>query len=193
MLGDLRLNNRYDSNDSYASVEEAFLGGHRPRSRSLSSPPVRMNSDQFLDTSMNAMSQLYKERFPRAKTQMESRLQQFLSTNAPLSGFTSNIAIDLPASPPSFVEPSNSNNLSENTRIPPRQLSCSSNRPSSPHRPTSPIPRPISPLATDSAMAIDSGKVLFRSSYNSSQVNIYYLEGINHCLACMHNTLWKFF
>lgn len=36
MLGDLRFNNRYDSNDSYASVEEAFLGGHRPRSRSLS-------------------------------------------------------------------------------------------------------------------------------------------------------------
>lgn len=107
MLGDLRFNNRYDSNDSYPSVEDAFLGAHRPRSRSLSSP-VRMNSDQFIDTSMNAMSQLYKERFPKAKQQMEARLQQFLSSNAPLSGFTSNISFE-PTSPLNFGEPATSN------------------------------------------------------------------------------------
>jgi hypothetical protein len=122
VLGDLRFNNRYDSNDSYPSVEDAFLGAHRPRckfleylyltkicftARSLSSP-VRLHPDQFLDTSMNAMSTLYKERFPKAKQQMESRLQQFLSSNAPLSGFTSNISFE-PTSPLNFSEPTTSN------------------------------------------------------------------------------------
>lgn len=131
-----------------------------------------MNPEQFLDTSMNAMSQMYKERFPKAKQQMENRLQQFLATNAPLSGFTSNISFDRPSSPLNFTsEPAtnNSNSLSE-SRLPPRQLSCSSNRPSSPCRPTSPIPRPISPLATDSA-TICPDKVVFRS-HNNSQVSL---------------------
>ncbi|KAI6227537.1 Non-specific serine/threonine protein kinase [Aphelenchoides fujianensis] len=201
VLGDLRFSNRYDSNDSYPSVEEAFLGGHRPRSRSLSSP-VRFGADQFVDTSMNAMSQLYKERFPKAKQQMEHRLQQFLATNAPLSGFTSSVSFDRPASPLHFAlgAAGSSAAVDDSTqsmpnRLPPRQLSATSasqvssasvgppphsptlgsgsshhHRPSSPCRPTSPIPRPISPLATDSATAIEPGKVVFRSSYNQQQL-----------------------
>ncbi|KAI6206590.1 Non-specific serine/threonine protein kinase [Aphelenchoides besseyi] len=150
VLGDLRFNNRYDSNDSYHSVDDHHLLQHRPRSRSLSSP-VRFGTDHFVDTSMNAMSQLYKERFPKAKQQMENRLQQFLAQNAPLSGFTSAISFDRPPSPQQQSE-------AETSRLPTR------NRPASPCRPTSPIPRPISPLATDSATAIEPGRVVFRSS-----------------------------
>jgi len=48
------------------------------------------------------LSSVYKERFPKAKLQMENRLMQFLTQNAQLSGFTSQM-LQLNIVPPSPV------------------------------------------------------------------------------------------
>ncbi|CAD6199737.1 unnamed protein product [Caenorhabditis auriculariae] len=74
--------NRFDSNESYPS-EEAVPHSYRPRSRSLTSP-VKFANENNLEL-VNRTS-VYKERFPKAKVQMEERLAAFVSENAPLSG-----------------------------------------------------------------------------------------------------------
>ncbi|VDD85671.1 unnamed protein product [Enterobius vermicularis] len=79
-LGDLRMAPRFDSNDSYAEETPQHI---RPRSRSLTSP-VAFDCDLNCDTTLR--STVYKERFPKAKQQMEERLAQFLDEHAPLSG-----------------------------------------------------------------------------------------------------------
>jgi hypothetical protein len=64
----------------------------------LRSPGPHLLDRLGVDTPM--MSSVYKERFPKAKQQMENRLLQFLSQNAPLSGFTSQL-LQLNIVPPS--------------------------------------------------------------------------------------------
>jgi hypothetical protein len=154
-LNDLRMNPRFDSNDSYSAYDDNAMF-HRPRSRSLTSP-VRFNApDGHHEAPM--MASVYKERFPKAKSQMEYRLQQFLLDNSPLSGFTTSIALDVrPTSPrPTSPKPTKQ-------QKPKHHRSHGRTSP----RPTSPLPRPISPLATESATATSSG-VVFRSSFNNS-------------------------
>ncbi|CAD5212950.1 unnamed protein product [Bursaphelenchus okinawaensis] len=168
LMGDPKLQNRYDSNDSYPSMEESqLLIGMRPRSRSLSSP-VRFGSESgAFDPNPNALSQVYKERFPKAKAQMEAKLQQFLHINAPLSGFTSPISFDRPTSPLHLTDPSGQHQHRASLARQP-----SYHRPSSPCRPSSPIPRPISPLAMADATAAQDGKVVFRSTSGHSSQNL---------------------
>ncbi|VDO64644.1 unnamed protein product [Heligmosomoides polygyrus] len=76
---------RFDSNDSCPSNEDP-LNSFRPRSRSLTSP-IKMNSEFHLDV-VNRNS-VYKERFPKAKAQMEEKLAAFVDEHAPLSGGSS--------------------------------------------------------------------------------------------------------
>ncbi|CAJ0587043.1 unnamed protein product, partial [Mesorhabditis spiculigera] len=75
---------RFDSGDSVpsASHDDTFLG-FRPRSRSLTSP-VKFGME--FNTDILNRNSVYKERFPKAKQQMEERLSAFISENAPLSG-----------------------------------------------------------------------------------------------------------
>uniref|UniRef100_A0A914WKZ2 non-specific serine/threonine protein kinase n=1 Tax=Plectus sambesii TaxID=2011161 RepID=A0A914WKZ2_9BILA len=82
MMGDLRMGAHFDSNDSCPSNEDC---GFRPRSRSLNSP-VKFGSDSANDVSIR--SNVYKERFPKAKSQMEEKLTAFIEENGPLSGGT---------------------------------------------------------------------------------------------------------
>ncbi|KAI1715799.1 protein kinase domain-containing protein [Ditylenchus destructor] len=164
MISDLRVNSRFDSNESYSCFEDAILG-FRPRSRSLTSP-VRGGSDYSTgDHPPPPIMSMYKERFPKAKTQMENRLQQFLLSNAPLSGFSTSMILNVlpnddspqPGRPTSPHPPSRE-------YTPPQGASHHHHhRPSSP-RPTSPIPRPISPLVTESATVIGDAGVVLRSS-----------------------------
>jgi hypothetical protein len=122
------------------------------------------------------MSSVYKERFPKAKLQMENRLLQFLAQNAPLSGFTSQM-LQLNIVPPSpalstansmvWSGPSSKNNTNifhlqpTSARDPP---SFPPPRPTSP-RPQSPSPmRPLSPLVTESATAIGDAVIHHRSN-----------------------------
>uniref|UniRef100_A0A1I7T4Z6 DUF1908 domain-containing protein n=1 Tax=Caenorhabditis tropicalis TaxID=1561998 RepID=A0A1I7T4Z6_9PELO len=88
--GPIRQNSsRFDSNDSYddmasqqqAAAQNAFL--NRPRSRSLTSPMKFLNE---YNIEMVNRTSVYKERFPRAKLQMEERLNAFVAENGPLSG-----------------------------------------------------------------------------------------------------------
>ncbi|CAI2350338.1 unnamed protein product [Caenorhabditis sp. 36 PRJEB53466] len=87
--GPIRQNSsRFDSNDSYddvasqqAAAQNAFL--NRPRSRSLTSPMKFLNE---YNVEMVNRTSVYKERFPRAKLQMEERLRAFVAENGPLSG-----------------------------------------------------------------------------------------------------------
>ncbi|PIC34414.1 hypothetical protein B9Z55_014074 [Caenorhabditis nigoni] len=88
--GPVRQNSsRFDSNDSYddmasqqqAAAQNAFL--NRPRSRSLTSPMKFLNE---YNIEMVNRTSVYKERFPRAKLQMEERLNTFVAENGPLSG-----------------------------------------------------------------------------------------------------------
>ncbi|CCG28214.1 non-specific serine/threonine protein kinase [Caenorhabditis elegans] len=88
--GPVRQNSsRFDSNDSYddmashqqAAAQNAFL--NRPRSRSLTSPMKFLNE---YNIEMVNRTSVYKERFPRAKLQMEERLNAFVAENGPLSG-----------------------------------------------------------------------------------------------------------
>lgn len=91
---------------------------------------------------------------------MESRMQQFLINNAPLSGFTTSLNL----------------NLTSNTSTPPLTTQTPQQRPISPvpqryksstPRPSSPLPpRPISPLVMESTTAASdsSGAMFFKSS-----------------------------
>ncbi|KAK6013074.1 hypothetical protein OSTOST_21676 [Ostertagia ostertagi] len=76
---------RFDSNDSCPSNEDPS-NVYRPRSRSLTSP-IKLHSDFHLDV-VNRNS-VYKERFPKAKVQMEEKLAAFVAEQAPLSGGSS--------------------------------------------------------------------------------------------------------
>ncbi|XGW07334.1 hypothetical protein V3C99_010489 [Haemonchus contortus] len=76
---------RFDSNDSCPSNDDP-LNVCRPRSRSLTSP-IKLNSEFHLDV-LNRNS-VYKERFPKAKIQMEEKLAAFIAEQAPLSGSSS--------------------------------------------------------------------------------------------------------
>ncbi|KAE9555227.1 hypothetical protein FO519_001577 [Halicephalobus sp. NKZ332] len=160
-LVDLKLNPRFDSNDSYGGLDETLIFP-RPRSRSLTSP-VRFNGPDGNEPPI--MASVYKERFPKAKAQMEYKLQQFLVENAPLSGFTTNLALD--------VRPMSPQPPSPKTKAPHDQKKKHQHKHrhgrTSP-RPTSPLPRPISPLATESATATLSG-VVFRTSFKDSGLN----------------------
>ncbi|KAK6737491.1 hypothetical protein RB195_019910 [Necator americanus] len=77
---------RFDSNDSCPSAEDALNTSFRPRSRSLTSP-IKLTSEFSLDV-VNRNS-VYKERFPKAKAQMEEKLLSFVAEHAPLSGGSS--------------------------------------------------------------------------------------------------------
>ncbi|TKR62293.1 hypothetical protein L596_026275 [Steinernema carpocapsae] len=87
MLGDLRMGGRYDSNDSCPSFDDA--GVFRPRSRSLHSP-MRMNSQTAAEIAVRGT--IYKERFPKAKTHMEDRLNHFIEEHAVLCGFAAHVS-----------------------------------------------------------------------------------------------------
>ncbi|CAB3406908.1 unnamed protein product [Caenorhabditis bovis] len=81
-----QASSRYDSNESYDDVttpqpSNSFL--NRPRSRSLTSPAKFVN--EFNLEIVNRTS-VYKEKFPKAKLQMEERLSAFVAENGPLSG-----------------------------------------------------------------------------------------------------------
>jgi len=160
-LNDLKLNPRFDSNDSYAGLDDTLIFP-RPRSRSLTSP-VRFNGPDGNEPPV--MTSVYKERFPKAKSQMEYKLQQFLIDNAPLSGFTTNLALDVrPISP----QPPSPKVKSPHDQKKKQQHKHRHGRTSP--RPTSPLPRPISPLAMESATATPSG-VVFRTSFKDSGLN----------------------
>uniref|UniRef100_A0A1I8B0C3 non-specific serine/threonine protein kinase n=1 Tax=Meloidogyne hapla TaxID=6305 RepID=A0A1I8B0C3_MELHA len=151
IIGDMRIRDRFDSNESYACcLGDDFGGLMRPRSRSLTSPVPHLFERLGVDSPM-MLSSVYKERFPKAKLQMENRLMQFLTQNAQLSGFTSQM-LQLNIVPPSPLP----------TRS--EQQSLVSIPPPSP-RPQSPNPlRPLSPLVTESATAIGDSVIHHRSS-----------------------------
>uniref|UniRef100_A0A7E4V6Z5 non-specific serine/threonine protein kinase n=1 Tax=Panagrellus redivivus TaxID=6233 RepID=A0A7E4V6Z5_PANRE len=159
-LNDLRMNPRFDSNDSYTGMDETLLF-QRPRSRSLTSP-VRFNAPDS-STPVPLVTSVYKERFPKAKAQMETRLQTFLLDNSPLSGFTTSVALDVAPSSPQSVKSKPSSTIGSPSQNQHRRHGRSS------PRPTSPLPRPISPLATESAIATPTG-VVFRSSASFNNV-----------------------
>ncbi|EFO21008.2 AGC/MAST/MAST protein kinase [Loa loa] len=78
-VADLRLSSAEGSNEDFARQ-------NRPRSRSLT------NSINFGFDSIYSVvdhKTIYKERFPKAKKQMEEQLSQLVDENAPLSGVTS--------------------------------------------------------------------------------------------------------
>ncbi|VDK61618.1 unnamed protein product [Onchocerca ochengi] len=79
ILTDLRLSSAEGSN-------EDFLGQIRPRSRSLTNS-VNFGSDSTNNVVVHKT--IYKERFPKAKKQMEEQLTQFINENALLSGVAS--------------------------------------------------------------------------------------------------------
>ncbi|CAK5098161.1 unnamed protein product [Meloidogyne enterolobii] len=98
----MRIRDRFDSNESYACcLGDDFGGLMRPRSRSLTSPVPHLFERLGVDSPM-MLSSVYKERFPKAKLQMENRLMQFLTQNAQLSGFTSQM-LQVNIVPPSPV------------------------------------------------------------------------------------------
>uniref|UniRef100_A0A915CQG2 Microtubule-associated serine/threonine-protein kinase pre-PK domain-containing protein n=1 Tax=Ditylenchus dipsaci TaxID=166011 RepID=A0A915CQG2_9BILA len=134
MMADLRVNSRFDSNESYSCFEDAILG-FRPRSRSLNSPH---GGSEYGHEAVPAMSSLYKERFPKAKAQMENKLQQFLLNNAPLSGFTTSMILNV-MPPPVEQHRATSPACPSREFTPPNAHHHRPSRPSSP-RPSSPIP-----------------------------------------------------
>ncbi|GMR34946.1 hypothetical protein PMAYCL1PPCAC_05141 [Pristionchus mayeri] len=95
---------RFDSNDSSVTNEEVAavqrcesgaMTPHqpfRPRSRSLTSP-VKLGGSEWT-TNVVVRNSVYKERFPRAKQQMEEKLEAFVRQNAPLSGGPSSAETD---------------------------------------------------------------------------------------------------
>ncbi|KAL3090393.1 hypothetical protein niasHS_006845 [Heterodera schachtii] len=155
LVGDLRIANRFDSNESYGyCLGDDFGGLMRPRSRSLTSP-LRMFDVPGIDAPV--MSLVYKERFPKAKQQLESRLLLFLQQNAPLSGFSSQLL------QPTIASSTPLRATSPQPGQPPGAISDHS----SVCRPQSPLPvRPLSPLVTESATAI--GDAVIRSSAHFS-------------------------
>uniref|UniRef100_A0A914ZQV2 non-specific serine/threonine protein kinase n=2 Tax=Parascaris univalens TaxID=6257 RepID=A0A914ZQV2_PARUN len=100
LLNDMRVAPHFDSNDSYPFMDDMQSRG-RPRSRSLTSP-VKFGSDSNYDVVMH--SSVYKERFPKAKKQMEERLMRFIEENAQLSGVSASsmevASCSRPVSPP---------------------------------------------------------------------------------------------
>uniref|UniRef100_A0A914HA79 non-specific serine/threonine protein kinase n=1 Tax=Globodera rostochiensis TaxID=31243 RepID=A0A914HA79_GLORO len=160
LVANLRIGNRFDSNESYGyCLGDDFGGLMRPRSRSLTSP-LRMFDQPGADAPM--MSLVYKERFPKAKQQLESRLLQFLQQNAPLSGFSSQLLQQNVQTPSAtFSGPLRA------TSPQPSRPGSTADRSSSPCRPQSPVPmRPLSPLVTESATAV--GDAFIRSSVHFS-------------------------
>ncbi|VIO93132.1 KIAA0303, putative [Brugia malayi] len=79
ILTDLRLSSAEGSN-------EDFPGQNRPRSRSLTNS-VNFGSDSTCSVVFHKT--IYKERFPKAKKQMEEQLSQLIDENAPLSDVAS--------------------------------------------------------------------------------------------------------
>uniref|UniRef100_A0A0R3RX73 Non-specific serine/threonine protein kinase n=1 Tax=Elaeophora elaphi TaxID=1147741 RepID=A0A0R3RX73_9BILA len=79
ILTDLRLS-------SAEGLNEDFPGQNRPRSRSLTNS-INFGSDSTCNVVVHKT--IYKERFPKAKKQMEEQLSQLIDENAPLSGVTS--------------------------------------------------------------------------------------------------------
>ncbi|KAJ1368860.1 hypothetical protein KIN20_030208 [Parelaphostrongylus tenuis] len=77
---------RVDSNESCPSTEDTPNTSYRPRSRSLTSP-ISFNCESYLNV-VNR-NNVYKERFPKAKSQMEEKLAAFVAEHAPLSGGSS--------------------------------------------------------------------------------------------------------
>uniref|UniRef100_A0A914KW59 Microtubule-associated serine/threonine-protein kinase pre-PK domain-containing protein n=1 Tax=Meloidogyne incognita TaxID=6306 RepID=A0A914KW59_MELIC len=151
IIGDMRIRDRFDSNESYACcLGDDFGGLMRPRSRSLTSPVPHLFERLGVDSPM-MLSSVYKERFPKAKLQMENRLMQFLTQNAQLSGFTSQM-LQLNIVPPSPM-PTRCEQQSSSL-VPP------SPRPQSPNL----LTRPLSPLVTESATAIGDSVIHHRSS-----------------------------
>ncbi|KAF7636971.1 hypothetical protein Mgra_00003550 [Meloidogyne graminicola] len=153
IIGDMRIRDRFDSNESYACcLGDDFGGFMRPRSRSLTSPTPHVFERLGVDSPM-LLSSVYKERFPKAKLQMENRLIQFLTQNAQLSGFTSQM-LQLNIVPPTPLPTRSEQQLSSLVSIPPPSP-----------RPQSPNPlRPLSPLVTESATAIGDSVIHHRSS-----------------------------
>nr|CAD2175537.1 unnamed protein product [Meloidogyne enterolobii] len=152
IIGDMRIRDRFDSNESYACcLGDDFGGLMRPRSRSLTSPVPHLFERLGVDSPM-MLSSVYKERFPKAKLQMENRLMQFLTQNAQLSGFTSQM-LQLNIVPPSPM-PTRCEQQQSSSLVPP------SPRPQSPNL----LTRPLSPLVTESATAIGDSVIHHRSS-----------------------------
>ncbi|CAG9530672.1 unnamed protein product [Cercopithifilaria johnstoni] len=79
ILTDLRLSSAEGSN-------EDFPGQNRPRSRSLTNS-INFGSDSTCSVVVHKT--IYKERFPKAKKQMEEQLTLFIDENATLSGIAS--------------------------------------------------------------------------------------------------------
>uniref|UniRef100_A0A915MZ55 Iron-sulfur cluster assembly scaffold protein n=1 Tax=Meloidogyne javanica TaxID=6303 RepID=A0A915MZ55_MELJA len=152
IIGDMRIRDRFDSNESYACcLGDDFGGLMRPRSRSLTSPVPHLFERLGVDSPM-MLSSVYKERFPKAKLQMENCLMQFLTQNAQLSGFTSQM-LQLNIVPPSPM-PTREQQQQSSSLVPP------SPRPQSPNL----LTRPLSPLVTESATAIGDSVIHHRSS-----------------------------
>ncbi|VDN55322.1 unnamed protein product [Dracunculus medinensis] len=86
MLNDLNVVPRFDSTDVYPLTYEPPLSYGRQRSCSLTS---HSKIDIDFHTTLANRNVIFSERFPKAKKQMEDRLQQFLEENAPLSGTSS--------------------------------------------------------------------------------------------------------
>lgn len=76
------LTKHFSANDTDEEIRRSFM---RPRSKSLSSP----SRSPIFDNDIAAMNVLYKERFPKAIQQMETRLSNFINENSTLA--TSNL------------------------------------------------------------------------------------------------------
>lgn len=148
------------------------------------SSPIRGSSDiAGLDSSQPIMPFIYKERFPKSKAQMEMKLQQFLLSNASLSGFTTSMALNVSAN----ASPANAVVVSATSSpLLPQSSSACFQRPVSPQpqrqctpRPSSPLPpRPISPLATmefssgsGAAAAVEAGAMFRRCGSSNNNLS----------------------
>uniref|UniRef100_A0A158P9Y1 DUF1908 domain-containing protein n=1 Tax=Angiostrongylus cantonensis TaxID=6313 RepID=A0A158P9Y1_ANGCA len=79
---------RVDSNESCPSAEDTQSTNFRPRNATTNfSSPINFNTEFHLNV-VNRNS-VYKERFPKAKSQMEEKLTAFVAEHAPLSGGSS--------------------------------------------------------------------------------------------------------
>ncbi|KAI5695263.1 hypothetical protein M8J76_010988 [Diaphorina citri] len=85
------LTKHFSSNDTDEEIRRSFM---RPRSKSLSSP----SRSPILDNDIIAMNMLYKERFPKAIQQMETRLSNFINENSSLA--TNNLETASPDAAP---------------------------------------------------------------------------------------------
>lgn len=85
------LTKHFSANDTDEEIKRSFI---RPRSKSLSSP----SRSPILDNDIIAMNMLYKERFPKAIQQMETRLSNFITENSSLA--TNNLETASPDAAP---------------------------------------------------------------------------------------------